>query len=68
LHNDPTVAYDPESDAAYIRFSPEPAEDSEEVSDGIVRDDDAEGRIVGLDVRGARPHLPKTCLTNRDSQ
>ena len=38
----PTVKYDPASNAAYIRFSPEPVEESEEVSDGIVLDHDAE--------------------------
>ncbi|HVY51068.1 MAG TPA: DUF2283 domain-containing protein, partial [Devosia sp.] len=44
----PTVKYDPEANAAYIRFSPEPVEESEEVSEGIVFDYDAEGRIVGM--------------------
>ena len=58
----PTVKYDPASNAAYIRFSPEPVEESEEVSDGIVLDHDAEGRIVGLDVMDARAHLPPDLL------
>jgi uncharacterized protein YuzE len=59
----PTVKYDPEANAAYIRFSPEPVEESEEVSGGIVLDYDAEGRIVGMEVLDARAHLPPDLLT-----
>ena len=58
----PTVQYDPEANAAYIRFSPEPVEESEEVSDGIVIDFDAEGRIVGLEVLDARAQLSPDLL------
>jgi uncharacterized protein YuzE len=59
----PTVKYDPDANAAYIRFSPQPVEESEEVSDGIVIDFDAEGRIVGLEVLDARALLPPVLLT-----
>lgn len=59
----PTVHYDPEANAAYIRLSPQPVEESEEVSKGIVIDFDAEGRIVGLEVLDARTHLPPDLLT-----
>ena len=59
----PTVKYDPEANAAYIRLSPEPVEESEEVSDGIVLDYDAHGRLVGLEVLDARSHLPPDLLT-----
>ncbi len=58
----PTVKYDPDANAAYIRFSPQPVEESEEVSEGIVIDFDAEGRIVGLEVLDARAHLPPDLL------
>ena len=58
----PTVAYDPEANAAYIRFSAEPVEESEEVSAGIVLDYDAEGRIVGMEVLDARSHLSPQLL------
>jgi uncharacterized protein YuzE len=58
----PTVKYDPDANAAYIRFSPQPVEESEEVSDGIVIDFDAEGRMVGLEVLDARAHLPPDLL------
>jgi uncharacterized protein YuzE len=59
----PTVQYDPDANAAYIRFSPQPVEESEEVADGIVIDFDASGRIVGLEVLDARAHLPPDLLT-----
>ncbi len=58
----PTVTYDPEANAAYIRFSPEPVEESEEVSAGIVLDYDADGRIVGMEVLDARAHLSPDLL------
>ena len=58
----PTVHYDPEANAAYIRLSPLPVEESEEVAEGIVIDFDAEGRIVGLEVLDARTHLPPDLL------
>ena len=58
----PTVTYDPEANAAYIRFSPEPIRESEEVSAGIVLDYDADGRIVGMEVMDARAHLSPDLL------
>ena len=58
----PTVTYDRETDAAYIRLSPEPVEESEEVSADIVLDYDAEGRIVGLEVLKAGAHLSPELL------
>lgn len=58
----PTVAYDPEADAAYIRFSTGKVEESEEVSPGIVLDYDEAGHIVGMEVLHARRHLPPDML------
>ncbi|RYE87223.1 MAG: DUF2283 domain-containing protein [Hyphomicrobiales bacterium] len=58
----PTVTYDPTTDAAYIRLSPERVNESEEVSPGLVLDYDAEGRIVGLEVLEARTHLSPDLL------
>ena len=58
----PTITYDPEANAAYIRFSPEQVEESEEVSAGIVLDYDADGRIVGMEVLDARTHLSPELL------
>ena len=59
----PVVTYDPKANAAYIRFSPEPVEESEEVSTGIVLDYNAAGHIVGMEVLDARAHLSPNVLT-----
>ncbi|MBO0905245.1 DUF2283 domain-containing protein [Jiella sonneratiae] len=58
----PTVRYDESSDAAYIRFSPAPVLESEEVSEGIVLDFDAMGRIVGMEVMEATRRLAPDLL------
>jgi len=58
----PIVTYDAEADAAYIRFSPGQVIESEEVSDGIVLDYDADGRILGMEVLRARTHLSPDLL------
>lgn len=58
----PIVKYDAEANAAYIRFSPEKVAESEEVSDGIVLDYDADGHIVGMEVLDARAHLSPELL------
>lgn len=58
----PIVTYDAEADAAYIRFSPGTVAESEEVSDGIVLDYDADGRILGMEVLQARTHLSPDLL------
>ena len=59
----PTVKYDAEANAAYVRFSPEKVEESEEVTAGIVLDYDAKGRIVGMELLDARAHLSPELLT-----
>ena len=53
----PIVKYDRDANAAYIRFSPEPVEESEEVAEGVVLDYDRDGRIVGMEVLDARRYL-----------
>ncbi len=58
----PTVKYDRDADAAYIRFSPETVVESEEVAEGVVLDYDRDGRIVGLEVLHARRHLSPELL------
>ncbi len=60
--NTPTVVYDPQADAAYIRFSTGRVEESEEVSPGIVLDYDEDGHIVGMEVLQARKQLPPDML------
>ena len=49
--------YDSEADALYVRFSDTDIAESEEVSDGVVLDFDAEGRIVAIEVLDASKHL-----------
>jgi uncharacterized protein YuzE len=49
--------YDAEADALYVRFTETPVVDSEEVSDGVVLDFDAEGRIVAIELLDARKHV-----------
>ena len=51
------TTYDPDADALYIRFADLPVADSEEVSDGVVLDFDAEGKIVGFELLDASKHL-----------
>jgi uncharacterized protein YuzE len=52
-----------EAGAAYIRFSIEEVSDSAGVSSAIILDYDGDGRIVGMEVLGARAHLPSTRLS-----
>jgi uncharacterized protein YuzE len=54
--------YDPATDAAYLRFSSSRVVESSEVATGVVLDYDAEGRIVGMEVLGAKKHLPQDAL------
>jgi uncharacterized protein YuzE len=54
--------YDPETDAAYLRFSTQAVIESEEIAPGVVIDYDAEGRMVGMEVLEARAHLPPDAL------
>ncbi|MGE0502677.1 MAG: DUF2283 domain-containing protein [Rhizobiaceae bacterium] len=56
------LEYDPVANAAYIRFSSQPVEESEEVSEGIVLDFDSDGRVVGMEFLAARDHLPRDMI------
>ena len=51
------TTYDAQADALYVRFSDSPVIESEEVSNGVVLDFDAEGRIVAIEVLDASKHL-----------
>jgi uncharacterized protein YuzE len=51
------TTYDSKADALYVRFADVPVVESEEVSDGIVLDFDADGRIVAIEVLEAKRHL-----------
>jgi uncharacterized protein YuzE len=47
------LAYDPATDSLYIHLTDSPATDSDEVSEGVVLDYDANGALVGIDVQHA---------------
>ena len=45
--------YYPETDSLYINLSEEPSVESQEISEGILLDYDAKGRLVGIDIDNA---------------
>ena len=45
--------YYPETDSLYIDLSEQPSVESQEISEGILLDYDAEGRLVGIDIDNA---------------
>ena len=51
------TVYDPDTDALYVRFVDAPVIESEEVSEGLVLDFDAEGKIVAFEFLEARKNL-----------
>lgn len=51
------TTYDAEADALYVRFSETPVIESEQVSDGVVLDFDADGRIVAIELIDASKHV-----------
>ena len=54
--------YDTQTDSLYIDLADRPSADSREISDGLVADFDAQGRIVGLDIEHASKHLDLATL------
>jgi uncharacterized protein YuzE len=47
------INYHPETDSLYIDLSERPSADSRQVSEGVVLDYDASGRLVGIDIDNA---------------
>ncbi len=60
------VTMDTEADALYIRFDDAKIVESEEVSDGIILDFDASGRVVGFEMLYVRERFPNTDLSRVD--
>lgn len=58
----PSVHYDADTNAAYIRFSSAPVHESDEVARGVVLDYDEAGHIVGMEIHDARAQLPADVL------
>lgn len=48
-----TLNYYPETDSLYINLSERPSVDSQEISEGILLDYDANGKLVGIDIDNA---------------
>jgi len=60
----PTIQYQAEDNAAYIRLSSSKILESEEVAPNIIFDYDAEGRIVGIEMLDARALLSAELLSD----
>ena len=57
--------YYPDTDSLYIDLSSEPSTRSHEVSEGIVLDYDAEGRLAGIDIDNASHKIDLKEVTMR---
>ena len=60
------MTMDKEADALYIRFDEAKIVESEEVSDGVILDFDASGRVVGLEMLYVRERFPNADLSRID--
>ena len=60
------MTMDKEADALYIRFDEAKIVESEEVSDGIILDFDASGRVVGFEMLHVRQRFPDADLSRVD--
>jgi uncharacterized protein YuzE len=47
------ISYYPDTDSLYIDLSEQPSTESREISEGVVLDYDAQGRLVGIDIDNA---------------
>ena len=57
------MTMDKEADALYIRFDEAEIVESEEVSDGVILDFDANGRVVGLELLYVQERFPDADLS-----
>lgn len=57
------ISYYPDTDSLYIDLSEQPSAESREISEGIVLDYDAEGRLVGIDIDNASKKVELKTLT-----
>jgi uncharacterized protein YuzE len=55
--------YYPETDSLYIDLSEKTSTDSQEISEGVVVDYDAEGNLVGIDIDNASRKVRLSELT-----
>ena len=47
------ISYYPDTDSLYIDLAEQPGVESREISEGVVLDYDAQGRLVGIDIDNA---------------
>lgn len=47
------ISYYPDTDSLYIDLSEQESAESREISEGVVLDYDAQGRLVGIDIDNA---------------
>ena len=57
------ISYYPDTDSLYIDLSEQPSAESREISEGVVLDYDAEGRLVGIDIDNASKKVELKKLT-----
>jgi uncharacterized protein YuzE len=57
------ISYYPDTDSLYIDLSELPSAESREVSEGVVLDYDAQGRLVGIDIDNASQKVELKKLT-----
>jgi uncharacterized protein YuzE len=57
------ISYYPDTDSLYIDLSEQPSAESREISEGVVLDYDAEGRLVGIDIDNASKKVELNKLT-----
>ena len=57
------ISYYPDTDCLYIDLSEQPSAGSREISEGVVLDYDAEGRLVGIDIDNASKKVELNKLT-----
>jgi uncharacterized protein YuzE len=55
--------YYPDTDSLYIDFSERTSVESKEISEGVVRDYDADGNLVGIDIDHANLKVDMKKLT-----
>jgi len=55
--------YYPDTDSLYIDLSEKPSVESREISEGVVLDYDAEGKLVGIDIDNASKKVQLKELT-----
>ncbi len=62
--------YYPDTDSLYIDLSERPSTESREISEGVILDYDASGRLVGIDIDNAsnKVELKKLVLSKLPSK